>query len=201
MRLALAMLVLGCCICCCDLARADTAVVTPDRVCAIQHAIRWHHAEWPDWQCLRVSEAINAAAEKTGQRPVTLLAIAVTESDLRPNVEHWYGDIAPGTSGDLGLMGVRCKLGPNMLCSNGVLRGWKYPAAMRIEANVMLAARILASKPTLNDYNGGKGYAERIRAIAAAIMGVRVPVASKRVRKLIGQIVGAIARMQEGRTS
>ena len=175
-------------------ARADTADVTPSLVCSVQHAIRWRQPAWPDWMCLRVSDAVNNAAKKTGQRPRTILAIAINESDLRPGAEHWYGQVKPGSSGDLGLMGIRCILGRDMLCSNGALRGWKYPAAMALENNVLLGARILANKRTLNDYNGGEGYADRIRAISAALVGVRVQASSKRVRKLIEQILVAIAR-------
>ena len=183
-------------------ARADTSPtpVTPELVCQVQHAIRWRAAAWPDWMCLRVSEAINAAAEKTDQRADLILAIAINESDMRPGVERWYGrdesgrrSPVPMSFGDFGLMGIRCHLGADMICDNGFLRGWKYPAAMQIENNVLIGARILAAKPKLNDYNGGHGYAERIYAITAALGGVRVHVESKRVRKLIGQILAALS--------
>jgi hypothetical protein len=38
---------------------------------------------------------------------------------------------------------------------------------------------------------GAKNYAANVRAIAAALSGVRTPVESKRVRKLIEQILAA----------
>ena len=166
--------------------------VTEELVCRVQHAIRWREAAWDRWQCVRISDAVNAAAAESGQRDDLLLAIAINESDLRPYVERWYGFLRaePGAVGDFGLMGVRCRLGPDMLCSEGLARGMKYPQLLRPEVNLRVAAKILARKPKLNDYNGGDGYASRVRAIAAALAGVEVKVKSKRVRKLVRQILG-----------
>jgi hypothetical protein len=179
----------------------SSVAITSELVCEVQHAIRYRQVPWAPWECLRVADAVNAAAKVTGQRTDTLLAIAINESDLRPHVAVWHdlrgGHRAePGASGDLGLMGTRCKLGPDMHCSNGKLRGMKYPQAMVIETNIMLGARILAAKPTLHDYNGSEEYAPRIRAIRSALAGIEVDSPSRRVRKLISQITSAVRRLQ-----
>jgi hypothetical protein len=188
----------------------SSVAITSELVCEVQHAIRYRQAPWAPWECLRIADAVNAAARATKQRADTLLAIAINESDLRPGAQHWtdtrwrflpggkyvYEGIGPGSIGDLGLMGTRCKLGPDMHCSNGKLRGMKYPQAMVIETNIMLGARILAAKPTLHDYNGSEEYAPRIRAIRSALAGIEVDSPSPRVRKLISQIVSAVRRLQ-----
>jgi hypothetical protein len=179
-------------------------VITSELVCTVQHAIRWRAAAWQPWMCVRVSDAVNAAAKATDLRSDTLLAIAINESDLRPWAAHWHrawtflpGDqyyanaVGPGAVGDLGLMGTRCKLGPDMLCSNGLLKGWKYPAAMQIENNIMLGARILASAGK-RGYNAGVGYWDRIDVIRAALGGEVRKTKSVRVRELIRQITEAL---------
>jgi hypothetical protein len=178
---------------------ADTTNVTPEFVCRVKDAIRFRSPAWPDWYCLRVTHAVERAATTTGQRPDVLMSIAVVESDLRSGVEHWYsvdGFPRPGACGDLGIMGIRCCLDDDWLCGNGLVKGWKYPAVMRLENNIMLGAKILAAKPKLNDYNGGKGYAEKVYAVAGALAGVRVKIGpgkgAKRIRKLVDQILHAL---------
>jgi hypothetical protein len=185
-------------------APTPSVAITSDLVCTVQHAIRWRTSAWQPWMCVRVSDAVNAAAVATGVRADTLLAIAINESDLRPGVEHWHrtltflpgghyyeNGVGPGVVGDLGLMGTRCKLGPDMLCSNGLLKGWKYPAAMQIEANILLGAKILATNGW-RGYNAGKGYEDRVCAIRSALGGVRVKTSASRIRKLISQILEAV---------
>jgi soluble lytic murein transglycosylase-like protein len=163
----------------------QTAVaVTGDLVCSVQHAIRWRQRALPLRTCARIARATNSAAQATGQRPDALLAIQVVESDLRPGAEHWHG-----RAGDLGLMGVHCKLGVAGRCTNNLVRSLRPAQIMRIEDNIMLGARILASKPTLNDYNGGAGYAGRVLAVRDALNGVESTSTSRRIRKLTAQII------------
>jgi soluble lytic murein transglycosylase-like protein len=163
-----------------------SVTVTGDTVCSVQHAIRWRQKALPLRTCARIARATNSAAQATGQRPDTLLAIQVVESDLRPGAEHWHG-----RAGDLGLMGVHCKLGVAGRCTNNKVRGLRPAQIMRIENNIMLGARILTSKPTLNDYNGGEGYADRVLAVRDALNGVEAPSPHRRIRKLAAQILGA----------
>jgi hypothetical protein len=185
-------------------ASTPSVAITSDLVCTVQHAIRWRAVAWRPWMCVRVSDAVNAAAVATGVRADTLLAIAINESDLRPGAEHWHRTLAflpggryyengvgPGAVGDLGFMGTRCKLGPDMLCSNGLLKGWKYPAAMQIEANVLLGAKILATSGW-RGYNAGEGYEDRVCAIRSALGGVKVKTSVSRIRKLISQILEVV---------
>lgn len=199
---------------------AHAAEVTPELVCKVQNAIRFQAKAWAPWMCLRVAKAINAAAAATDTNPATLLAIATNESDLRPDVrrskspeewtflpggkylvtEKWIGTVYDG-----GLMGVRCRIGDDGRCSNGLVKGWKWPQTMVIENNVMLGARILAASGSLRDYNGQseKGeasrrrakrmtYTEKIHAIKAALEGRLVEVKGPRMRELIRKIVGAV---------
>ena len=171
-------------------ANAPPSVVTPELICKVKNSIRYRTPAWPDWYCGRVSTALNTEATATGKDPVVLASIGVVESDFRPNAHHWYGSSpVPGACGDLGLMGVRCCLGPDMLCSNSLVKGWKYPAVLKLENNIMLGAKILAATPTLNDYNGGKGYSEKVYAVAGAFVGIRTKSPVKRIRKLIHQIL------------
>jgi hypothetical protein len=165
--------------------------ITPDLVCKVKEAIRFRSPAWPHWYCLRVADAVDYAEKATGQRADVITGIMVAESDLRAGVAHWYSSDgpAPGVCGDLGIMGVRCCLGPDMRCSNGLVKGWKYPAVMRLENNILLGAKILAAKPRLNDYNGGPGYSEKVYAIAGALSGIRVRSSVRRIRTLINQIL------------
>ena len=182
------------------------APVTPKLVCSAQHAIRWQTSAWRPAMCLRVANAVNAAAKATGTHADELLAIAINESDLRSGAQHWHHTltllpggkyrvtaIEPGAVGDLGLMGTRCVLDKRMRCGNGLLRGWKYPAAMQIENNVMLGARILASAGR-RGYNAGAEYWPHIEAIRAALRGEIRKTTDPRVRKLILQIATAIQK-------
>ncbi len=164
----------GCLTHCAGPARADAAV-TPALVCTVQHAIRWRDRAWSAARCEAVAAALNATAS-----PVTTLAIAINESDLRPTAIAWHG---AGVA-DVGLTGVRCILGERGRCTNGPARGMTVRQLMDPGANVRVGAAVLASKRNLEAYNGAArdGYAGRISAIRAALDGEVVPVKSRRVR-------------------
>lgn len=189
------------------------SVFTPELVCGIQHAIRFQEKAWEPWMCLRVHTAFTKAAAATKQDVRTLFAIAINESDLQPHVERYTRnekvikflpggkmltqtqETWEGSTIDGGLMGIRCKVGTNGLCSNGTLKGWKWPQALAIENNVLLGAKILATKKSLQHYNGGTrdhGYQARIDAILLAMAGTEPKVSGKRMKKLVSQILNGV---------
>ena len=99
-----------------------------------------------------------------------------------------------------GLIAIRCKLGTDGRCTNKPVRGMTPAQLMRPAINVDMGARILATlhHGSLAGYNGGPnarehGYPEKVAAIMAALGGVEVRVSGKRMRKLVRQIVAAVA--------
>lgn len=165
--------------------------VSVETVCRIQNVIRFRESAWTTEACDGVAAAVNATRD-----PVLTLAIAINESDLRPNAMAVTGESVV----DVGLMGIRCRLVRGR-CANGEVKGLtlanlRDPATnIRVGAAILEAKRASHGKRFLGGYNGETtpgGYAERIRAIAEAIKGRLVAVESRRVRKLCAQIVGAI---------
>jgi hypothetical protein len=186
---------------------------TSELICSIQHQIRFQEKAWEPWFCLRVHAAFTKAAAETKQPIRTLFAIAINESDLRlgakrstypmkfsraadgtPLVEDkWVGSVHDG-----GLMGVRCRIGKDGLCSNDLIKGWKMLQVFALENNIMLGAKILATKKSLQHYNGGTkehGYQARIDAILAAMAGAEVKISGKRMKKLVKQIVNGVSTL------
>ena len=195
-----------CCSHCVGPARAES--VTPSLICRVQSAIKHRSPAWSEQRCVDVSAAIADTA-----RPRTTLAMAIWESDLRPDVAV---EARPGVF-DAGLLGVRCVLYPGTgvtargygprsaaagRCQNGPARGYTLEQLKDPVINVRVAAEIMAEKRArhgqgwLRAYNGAtteNGYGENIRVIAAALAGVRLPSKSARARKLIAQILAAVA--------
>ena len=179
-------------------ARAQTAPAGPPRdvsaaqVCQVQSAIRWQERAWDVATCERVATALNATPD-----PVTMLAVCINESDLRPTAI----DVVRPDVYDAGLCGVRCHVVGGK-CADGPARGMALQQLFEPATNVAIAANVMAEKRAklgrhyLRGYNGGTrehGYAERIGAIAAALGGVRVATKCKRVRRLVELIVAAVA--------
>lgn len=175
--------------------------VTPELVCNVKDAIRHRSPAWDREMCSRVAKAINETP-----RPRTTLAMAILESDLRPDVAV---EAKAGTF-DVGLLAVRCVLQPALLpvdqsagrCLVGPARGYTLDELKDPVVNIRVAAEIMAQKRErhgnawLSRYNGGTrehGYAGKVRAVAAALGGVRVGTRCKRVRKLIEQILAVVA--------
>jgi hypothetical protein len=171
------------------------ALVTPSLVCAVQHAIRWRDPAWTEQQCQARAREFTASGQRWGFAPAQLLAMAIDESDLRTTAtRNDRGGL------DCGLIAIRCKLGTDGRCTNKPVRGMTIPQLMRPATNIDMGARILATlhHGNLAAYNGGPnarehGYPEKVGAIMAALGGVEVRVSGKRMRKLVRQIVAAVA--------
>jgi len=181
---------------------AEPVVVTPALVCSAQHAIRWQDPAWTEQQCEARAREFATSGQRWGSAPVQLLAMSIVESDLRAHAlrDNGNGD-RPAV--DVGLMAVRCLLSPDVSrdkCRNRPVRGMSIPQLIRPATNIDMGARILATlhHGSLAGYNGGPnarehGYPEKVGAIMAALGGVEVRVSGKRMRKLVRQIVAAVA--------
>jgi hypothetical protein len=192
----LVLTVLGICAClthCAGPARAGDEVSAPV-LCEVQHAIRWRAPAWSPTKCQQVAAAFNATAT-----PLDLLGICVNESDLRETAIAWDGpDVA-----DIGLCGVRCRLGANRRCTNGAAAGLTIRQLQRAATNIAVASAILASKASVGRYHSSTpaiaaAYEARVSVLVGALGGV--PVDSKRIkgrrlRKLVEQIA-AVLRME-----
>jgi hypothetical protein len=202
---------------------AQPVQVTPSLVCAAQHAIRWQDPAWTEQQCEARAREFTASGQRWGFAPVQLLAMSIVESDMRPTAARLDRGAV-----DVGLMAVRChfkriipmatsdgkqpndarnipKNIPSPTCTNKPVRGLTVTQLQRPAANIDMGARILATlhRGNLAKYNGGPnarehGYPEKVGAIMAALSGVEVRVSGKRMRKLVRQIVAAMAA--EGKT-
>ena len=191
------------------------AAVTSEMVCSVQRAVSRELA-WSESECRRVADALNET-----RRPRTVAAMAVLESDFRPDVAV---EAKAGTF-DVGLLGVRCVLYPGSSasargygprsagdsksadlpagrCHNGPASGHTLVTLQDPVTNIHVAAQIMAQKRArfgkawLYRFNGAaheNGYTRKVMVIVAALGGVRLATKCKRVRRLVGLIVAALA--------
>lgn len=170
------------------------APVTPSLVCSVQRALKLHATSaWEALRCEAVADAMNDTRE-----PLVTLAVAANESDMRA------GALAHVSHGvyDVGLVGVRCVLGPGSRCTNGQARGHTLTELRDPVVNVQVGASIMEEKRArhghrwLRHYNGGTrehGYALRIQALVAALGGRLAKTKWPRTQKQCRQIVAAVA--------
>lgn len=172
---------------------SDVAILS-SLICRAQPAIKRKAAPaWNPALCDRVAGALAKTRE-----PLTVLAICVNESDLRPSaVAH----IGPGVL-DTGLMGVRCRLRDGR-CANGPAAGLTVRELLDPAINIRVGVQVLETKRArhgrhyLRHYNGGTrehGYAGRIAVLVAALGGIKVRAPGRRVEKLARQIIEAVKR-------
>ena len=167
--------------------------VTAALVCAVQHAICWQEDEWTEPQCQARARDFDASGKRWGFAPTQLFAMAINESDLRTKaIRQDRGAL------DIGLMAVRCKVGPGGRCVNKPVKGLTPAHLMRPALNIDKGAEILATLHggSLSGYNGGPnarehGYPEKVAAIMSALGGVEVRVKGKRMRELVKRIARA----------
>ena len=169
-------------------------LVTPALVCATQHALKLHATPtWARPRCEEVAAALNDTRE-----PLVTLAVAANESDMRAAA---LAHVSRGVY-DVGLVGVRCVLGPGRRCTNGQARGRTLTELRDPVVNVQVGAAIMEEKRArhghrwLRHYNGGTrehGYAERIGALAAAFVGTFRWTKWARTREQCRRIVTAVA--------
>ena len=168
--------------------------VTPALVCATQHALKLHATPtWARPRCEEVAAALNDTRE-----PLVTLAVAANESDMRAAA---LAHVSRGVY-DVGLVGVRCVLGPGSRCTNGQARGRTLTELRDPVVNVQVGAAIMEEKRArhghhwLRHYNGGTrehGYALRIQALVAALGGRFVKTKWARTQKQCRQIVATVA--------
>lgn len=166
-------------------ARAAEPALSSAQLCRVQAAIRFRAPAWTAGECDRI-----AAALAVTPAPRTFAALAITESDLRPRAIAWHGQRVA----DVGLLGIRCLLdNAGKTCANGAAAGYTIEQLRDAEVNIAVGTVLWSNNGgRLARWNAGsKNYAANVRAIAAALSGVRTPVESKRVRKLIEQILAA----------
>ena len=192
MRLVLFLLgSIGCLTHCLGPARA--AEVTPELVCTVAHALK---QPWSADRCQAV-----AAALETTHDPTSMLAVAVLESDMRPHVVAWHGK----RLADVGLMGIRCRLGARRTCENGPARGLTLRQLANPVTSIMVAEDIMrwkrgrvghrrALEAYAGDADGSSGRTADVRALIAAFAGVEVASKKARVRELVRRIASAVRR-------
>lgn len=159
------------------------AEVSHRLVCAAKSAIAWKVQPWSPEKCAAVAGALNSTA-----MPMTFLAIAVNESDLTDRAIAWHGrDIA-----DVGLLGIRCVLGPDRRCTNGPAAGYTVAQLRDAVTNIAVGSVLMTIKGRVSRWNAGsRGYAGRIAVLVAALGGVEKKTSSKRVRALARKIAAA----------
>lgn len=161
--------------------------VSMELVCRVQRAIRWKAPPMPEETCL-------AIAEVCMQTPVPrlLFAMAINESDLRPRATARTSTVVS----DRGLLGIRCVLNDDGVCSVGPARGYTPEQLLDPKINIRVGFDILRAKRfNLRAYNGGtveRGYRGRIEALMRALEGRIVETPSKRIRGLARQIVNVV---------
>jgi hypothetical protein len=195
---------------------SGAAAVSPEVVCAVQHAVRWREAPWTPRECARVAAALDATPT-----PRLLAAVVSNESDWRPRAVL---RVRPGVY-DVGLAGVRCVLPgagagesrdptastlttslqhPRGRCTNGPARGLTVRQLQDPATNIRVAAQVLAEKGgDLGSYNGAttrgkrERYSRKVAALVAALGGVKVPVKGRRLRGMVRKITAAVAGVEE----
>jgi hypothetical protein len=169
-------------------ARAEP--VSPALVCTVHDAIRT--VPWSRDTCAEAADALNATTA-----PVTLLALAVLESDMRPGVTAKRGRIV-----DVGLLGVACAVKGGR-CSGGQADGLTVEQLKDPRGNIAVGGEIWAAKVRTCKGNahacwrglqsdGGKRKTE-VAVIVAAFGGVMPkPGVGERVRRLAEKIARAV---------
>jgi len=200
--------------CHCDAWAEPTARVDAGHLCEVQNRLRWQTPAWPMDECERVAAALNATKD-----PHTYGAIMVNESDM---TKIRWAEVRPGVF-DVGPMGIRCvTLGavaeetgsssanpkatkstiPRGRCTNGPARGLTIAQLMDPVVAIHVAVEIVASKPTLGNYNArdpelAQKYEDKIAILASALAGFPVDskkIKGKRMRELVGKIQRALSQ-------
>jgi hypothetical protein len=179
--------------------------VSPELVCLVRDevAVRWHRRSrsWPKSRCRAVAREMSRDRE-----PRVLLAVSVLESDAGGMPIRWVRrggvdcrledcggkETLPGDVADVGLCGVRCRLGPDMRCDSGPARGMTVDGLLDPAANVRVARRLLDIKRRrhgshyLARYHGSRSdrdpYVSHVRVLVAAFEGREVRTRTRRVR-------------------
>lgn len=149
----------------------------PELVCRVQHAIRWLDEPWTKEQCFARAMDFAGEADHWNLDPLMLFALAIHESTLQPKAFHQDNGAV-----DVGLMGVRCRLGNNGKCTNLPVKGLTPAKLMEPSRNIQAGVWILVNlhKGDLASYNGGphprdsSHYLEKNSAILSALGGINV---------------------------
>jgi len=185
-----------------------TETVTGAHVCAVEDAIRGHLPAWSKEYCERLAHAYGLTPW-----PVTMLAISVIESNLRPNAVSRVLRLSDGRRAkDCGLTGVRCVLGSRGRClnisftgSNGMALHPTWRDLLIPEVGILLGAEIVRQKRAScgrrwpDCYNGNPSgnnrYGEQIAVLSSAFFGRLVSGGSARVRDIAKRILRSVFRM------
>jgi hypothetical protein len=173
---------------------------------------------WPKSRCLAVAREMSLDRE-----PRVLLAISVLESDeggmpikwVRRGgtdcrlEDCWKKKTLPGDVADVGLCGVRCRLGSNLRCDAGPARGMTVDGLLDPAANVRVARKLLDLKRRahganyLARYHGSRSdrdpYVAYVRVLVAAFEGREVKTRKKRVRVHARNITRRVRNEPEAR--
>jgi len=179
--------------------------VSAELVCLVRDevAARWHRSarSWPESRCRAVAREMSLDRE-----PRVLLAVSVLESDEGGMPIRWVRrggadcriedcgkkKTRPGDVADVGLCGVRCRLGSDLRCDAGPARGMTVDGLLDPAANVRVARKLLSLKRRahgahyLARYHGSRSdrdpYVAYVRVLVAAFEGREVRARKKRVR-------------------
>ncbi len=106
--------------------------------------MRWRTPAWKPEFCRKIAHAVLESSQRHQIPPALILAIMINESDM--NEKAFRPSVRDGTvyAKDGGLMGIRCIVNQQGLCSNGNVRGLAWKDVMDPVTNIELGTRELA---------------------------------------------------------
>lgn len=177
--------------------------ITPSFVCDLRQVVAKRRPSWTGAECKQVARA---CAET--KRPRRMLAMMILESGMWEKAEV---TVSP-TVRDEGLMQVRCVLGDDGICKNGLLAGYSPEDLQDVNTNLQVALTIMAEKERLygkawvERYGGCTrkrpcSYARKVRIMEEALAG-RAPVLHRGdKRKELYQLVYEFTKSRKCRKS
>lgn len=116
-----------------------------DYLCNLKKRLQYRHRPWNKKMCSKIARATLTSARKYGVNPLLVSSVYLNESELvgsavltsrRKNGQPFAADI--------GLMGIRCRLGRGNICTNSGVRGLKLADLADPVRNIDIGTRRLA---------------------------------------------------------
>lgn len=116
-----------------------------ENLCSLKEAVRWKTPAWTEGMCKKVGRALIREAAENGIPRYLLLSVMINESDMNEKAARLTLKAGRLVAWDGGLMGVRCKVGPDGKSCTNYKGRFKYRDLLKVETSIKLGAKKLAA--------------------------------------------------------